>query len=93
MKTNEFDWKLSSPHGRIYTRDYQGDSYLDGAVLTRHGIVEVYSQGGPSQWPSSNLTFVWNGRCYVRGRNRRLTKRGLVTAADRFAREIVEQNP
>jgi hypothetical protein len=84
--TYEFSFGLKRPTGgRITRHKSEFGDYLDGSVLTPHGIVDTYSQQGD---PHTSLTFVWKGRGYVRNRNVTLTARGLVTAAARFAAEV-----
>ena len=85
----DLDYAVTRPSGRINWRGTAPDRYLDGSVLTPHGVVLTYSQGGGRRQRHS-MTFVWQGRAYVRARDQFLSARGLVTAADRFAREIVE---
>lgn len=60
--------------------------YLEGDVLTPHGIVSAYS--GPG---FSYLDFVWNGRFYRRTILRAYTAKGLARKARQFADEVVQE--
>lgn len=63
--------------------------YTDGEVLTEYGIVAVYAQGDENHWYGSRLDFVHGGRLYIRNfEKKRLTHRGLVRQAGKFAREV-----
>ena len=86
------DWtmKLSRPISRIRRMP---ENYLDGHVLTPHGIVSCYSQGSATDTPHTSLTVVINGRMYTRGFNRRYSTRGMVTLAARFAAELSRGKP
>jgi hypothetical protein len=84
-KQQDFSMKLTSPINRIWKHP---DGYFEGCVFTPNGIVNVYSQGGESETPSTNLDFVWEGRLHSRRIPRRFTRRGLVTVANRYAEEI-----
>jgi hypothetical protein len=87
------DWsmKLDRTIGRISTHD---DGYLYGVVITRDGVVDVYSQGGEDGMvPSTTMTFAMAGRMYSRTFKKRYSKRGLATVAARFAAEIAEGQP
>jgi hypothetical protein len=85
---SEWNIKIDRPFNRIFRHP---DGYLDGCVVTEHGIVQVYSQGSKLETPSTSLSFAFNGRFYCRSINRRFTSRGLVTKASDFAAEIVEK--
>jgi hypothetical protein len=92
--TEEWSWRVNQPVNRVW-RHKAG--YLDGCVITAHGIVSVYSQGGPglasADVPSTNLQVVHDGRLHTRTLPRSYTQRGLVTLANRFAEEITRSNP
>jgi hypothetical protein len=80
---------ISRPDGRRVSVHKEG--WTDGEVMTPHGFVTVYAQGDENNTYHSRLDFIWQGRLYMRNfQKRRLTPRGLVTAAARFADEIVE---
>jgi hypothetical protein len=69
------------------------NGWTDGAVSTVYGFVLVYAQGDAEHFHASRLDFIWHGRLYMRNfSKRRLSARGLVTAANRFAHEVVEGN-
>lgn len=59
------------------------DGYIDGPVVTLLGIVIAYTQENYTR-----LDFVWNNRLHVRTIDRRFSKRGLVTKAAQFAKEV-----
>lgn len=82
---NDFSMKLTAPINRVWKHPA---GYLEGCVFTPSGIVNVYSQGGDSEVPSTNLDFVWEGRLYSRRIDKRYSRRGLVTVAHRYAEEI-----
>lgn len=85
-KTTNWNAKLTSPWNRVWKHP---DGYLEGCVITPHGIVAVYSQGSATETPSTNLTFVYGGRVYQRTIPKRYTKRGLVTVANRYAGDVI----
>ena len=86
---NDWNMKVSEPWNRVFKHP---DGYLEGCVITAHGIVYVYSQGGMKDGikdvPHTTMQFVQGGRVYNRGIDKRYTKRGLVTIAHRFAKEV-----
>jgi hypothetical protein len=61
---------------------------MDGSVVTKHGIVEVYSQKGA---PYTYIQVVIGGRLYERTINKEYTERGLVTVAARFAAALKDK--
>lgn len=69
---------------------------LDGEVVTPYGIVRVWSEDWRNahtgkRYRTTGLRFVVDGREYhLIRRDRALRRRGLVTAAERFAREVVD---
>ena len=77
--------------GRVTTERTNSGDYNDGCVVTPYGIVSVYAQGGGNSFPHTRLDFGLGGRLYMEQRNVRLTKRGLATAAKRFAKRITEE--
>lgn len=80
------------PSGSRVTEREEG--WTEGVVSTVHGFVSVYAQGGEDSTYASRLDFIWRGRLYMRNYSKqRLSKRGLVTAADRFAHEIAAAAP
>lgn len=65
-------------------------NWVDGKVLTKHGIVTVYAQGDSLVEKLTTLDFIWKGFRHTRlFRDKRYSERGLVTQARRFADEIV----
>lgn len=89
-KQQDWNQKLTSPWNRVWRHPH---GYLEGCVITPHGIVAVYSQGGENEVPSTNLTFVYEGRVYSRTIPKSYTQRGLVTVANRYAQEVIEWHP
>lgn len=68
--------------------------WTDGHVVTPRGIVAVYAQGGDGHVNHTRLDFAWKGRLYMREMPKvRLSSRGMVSAARRFAQEVVDANP
>jgi hypothetical protein len=94
MKTYQYSLSVGSGFGRTELRQMQHRyaDWLDGEVITYHGIVSIYAQGDDEFRPSTQLTFVWKGRMHVKSYNKRYTQRGIVTLAKRFANEIVLSN-
>lgn len=62
---------------------YKRDGAREGVVLTKHGMVEVYSESGLTV-----LRVVRNGCAYREDRLKDYTKRHLVTLANRFAERV-----
>jgi len=91
VKTNEWNFRIAAPLNRVWKHP---SGYLEGCVITEHGIVSAYSQGGGEtlEEPSTTLQFVIGGRLYSRTLPRRYTPRGIVAVANRFAREIVNEH-
>jgi hypothetical protein len=87
MSTKQNDWsmKVERPLNRVWRHP---SGYLEGCVITEHGIVAAYSQGGENESASTNLQFVWEGRLYSRSIEKRYTARGLVMLANRYARDV-----
>lgn len=80
------EWKAGISNGIRTNQEYR---YHEGVVGTPYGFVWVYAQGCNKYAPSSRLDFIWNGRRHSRWfRNKRYSKRGLVTKARQFALEI-----
>ncbi len=82
--------------GRSYgcTENRNDNAWTDGTVVTNHGIVSVYAQGGDESFHYTRLDFAWKGRLYMRNfKNKRYSRRGLVTIATKFAAEIVKKSP
>lgn len=69
---------------RIQRHPCDGEWYFEGEVGTVFGFVTVMSQADLSRFD-----FIYKGRLYMRTLKRGLTKRGLATLANRFAKEIV----
>jgi hypothetical protein len=84
-KQSEWNMKVCNPLNRVWKHPH---GYLEGTVITENGIVSVYCQSGPDEVPSTNLSFVWEGRLYSRTISKSHTQRGLVTIANRYADEI-----
>lgn len=90
MKVRDSSWVPGRPMGRIETHQPYG--YDQGVVVTQFGYVSVYAQGARDSkgTPCTSLHFVWKGREYTRYITKRYTRRGMVTLADRYAREIAK---
>jgi hypothetical protein len=86
-RQTEWDMKITDPMNRVWKHPR---GYLEGCVITKHGIVSVYCQSGPDEVHHTALNFVHNGRLYSRGIDKSFTQRGLVTIANRFAHEVVD---
>ena len=74
--------------GRIRVERFSGGStYLDGTVLTDHGIVEVLAQGDEDNFCLTRLDFVKDGKLYIRSWKKRYARQYICTLAKRFAAE------
>lgn len=95
MKVSDESYSIPRPRSRIaITRLNHGETYLEGDVLTPHGIVSVYAQGDKTYKKTSRLDFILDGRCYTRTfHDVRYSVRGLVTKAAEFAAEIAKEPP
>lgn len=85
MTTYNYRERATRPHGHgVSSHVYSdGSLWFDGCVQTCHGFVRVYSQQGHTR-----LSIVHKGCLLDRFIERSYTARGLVTLADRFAREV-----
>lgn len=99
MSTSVTSYKVSRPSGRVSSDNSDVDGpYVarHGHVVTPNGIVMVHSTdyNNPHtklRYRTTHMSFVFEGRewsYFVKGVA--LSPRGLVTAADRFAREVVD---
>lgn len=80
-------WSISRPSGSIHEETTEFGNYRSGVVKTFHGIVAVYAQ---DERPFTRLTFLLNGQWFDRTINgKSYTARGLVTLANRYAKECV----
>jgi hypothetical protein len=79
--------RLDRPVGRMN----KCDGYIEGSVLTPHGIVTGYAQGSDTESHHTSLSVIVNGRMYTRSWPKRYSARGIVTLAARFAAEMAEQ--
>ncbi len=87
-KIDIFDNKMSllRPFSRI--KGSTIGNWFDGEVITKNGIVSVYSQEDYSK-----LDFAYKGKLYSRNYiNRGYSPQFLVTLADRFSEEIIKNN-
>ena len=86
MKTTESVWKVCRPDGYNLTEHKDGNyAWTSGTVRTQHGFVDVYAEAG-----FTRLSIIFDGYSVSRTFNRRYSKRGIVTLANRF---IEEQQP
>jgi hypothetical protein len=78
---------VDRPLDRVFT-DPRG--WRHGSVITSLGAVVVYADNRETTAkPCTSFDFVWQGRLYHRSiEGRVFTKRGIVTMAGRFAREV-----
>lgn len=81
-KIQENNWKVGRGFNRIRTRGTGDNKYLEGVVLTTHGIVCCYSQSDYSY-----VEIVIDGICHCRSWNYAMTARGLSGKAKAFAAE------
>jgi len=73
-----------------FTRWDNQEDYLTGARFTKHGIVEIYSQGHSGEhFELSRFDFVYKGRHYMRNFNKAFGKKGLARKATEFADDVV----
>lgn len=94
-KIKTFDDKINLPRSfsRIKIEKGNSSDWTDGEVVTPDGIVTVYAQGDNDSFYCSRLDFSHKGRLYIRHFNNiRYSPQFLVTAANRFAKEIVKNN-
>ncbi len=65
------------------------EDWTEGTVITKHGIVEVYTEGGEDVRGFTKVSVVHDGILRTRSvYDKRYTQRGLVTLANRYAEEI-----
>lgn len=85
MTTTEYRYKVSRPDGYGLEEHAKedGTKWIDGAVRTSKGYVRAYSQEG-----LTSVSIIHRGFDVTRTIRRGYTARGLVTLADRFAREV-----
>jgi hypothetical protein len=89
IETEEWSWSVKGKEHTSWIRDYQG--WTEGSIATEWGIVSVYSQGDDRFSHSTRMDIVHDGRCIARNiYGKRYSKRGLVTLAKRFAKEITQ---
>lgn len=84
MDFKDSSYKLSSSYSHITKHGRTSDDFfLSGCIITKHGIVSVYSQEGYSR-----LDFVVNGRRYIRESWEFAASKALTRRANRFAEEL-----
>lgn len=74
------------PHVMVTEQGEEPLSYRRGYITTHYGIVAFYDQPGDNA--HTRLEVVVNHRSHSRVIARTFTKRGLMTVAGRFAREV-----
>lgn len=84
MKVRDEVSKVSRPISYLTTN--QDGIVVSGVVLTKYAIVEIYHYHSGNAM--TTFTVVKDGLQHTRTANRRYTKRGLVTLANRFAKEV-----
>jgi hypothetical protein len=74
--------------------DGLSDYPMEGAVVTRHGIVYVRAVEEKKGWPNEKtvLLFAYGGFYYRRIIFKLYTRRGLATVARRYGEEIVRNH-
>jgi hypothetical protein len=88
MKIRDDRMALGHTVGRIYLRGDAPRQWLDGTVLTKHGIVDVQAEP-VKKW--SRFDFVWRGVLHMRTfEGGAATKRGLARVAATFAAAVAE---
>ncbi len=90
-KINTWDMKISNSFSHIREHKFKDDeSYLEGNVVTPHGIVEVYAQGNKNISFVTSLHAVHNGRYYAKTFDKkRYSRTYMVTLANRFMKELI----
>jgi hypothetical protein len=86
--TESFKITNNSVWSRLRDSEYQGETYVDGHVVTAHGIVNVYCEYRGKGYTSLEVGV--NGRVYRRTMQEPFSKRYLVTLARRFAEEMAK---
>ena len=90
MEIDDSSFSIGNGFSRIEIRH---EGWTDGEVVTPHGIVSIYAQGDKKYDCHTRLDFAHNGRFFVRFfSGKRYSKRGIVTKAKEFAREIINLN-
>ena len=87
-KFSDQSWKFARPYGHNEQRGTLPHVWLDGHVVTPHGVVCA----GTNLMPREGLTSLWmvhKGREYSRRFPKDYSKRYLVTLAVRFAKDVV----
>lgn len=79
-------FSLKRPFSRVYEYGEGDKLYLDGEIITPFGVVSVYSQKGYSKFDVAH-----GMRHYMRSSYRSYSRRGLVTQAMRFIKEIIRK--
>ena len=87
---NYFDDSVSLGQRSMSLITDRPEGWTEGVVHTPAGTVQVYAQGSAQESYHTQLHFAWEGRLYTRNfPKRRFSQRGLVTAAHRFAMDVV----
>ena len=93
MRISEWNWKVNIPCNRIgdFDSDNKKETWLNGTVVTKYGIVDVYSQGGKNITKVTTLGIVHNGIMRTRSIYKKYSAKYLVTLANRYAEEIFKE--
>jgi len=87
-----YDWRqtINSSIGRISIHGERGSRYYDGVVATRHGYVDVYSQGfeDETQTQASRYRAIIDGVEYTLREDVSRTRRGLAIMAGKFIERL-----
>jgi hypothetical protein len=81
------NWTLSKEHGAWECGS--GPTYDTGEILLRCGVVLAYAED-----KFTSLRIIRNGRVYYRAwHGKRYSRRGMVTKAREFAKDVARLNP
>ena len=85
-RDDEWSAKGSQYHSWCTAQGVNDTRFEHGAIITEYGIVEA------TIWVGCNcdLKFVYNQKVHARSFDKAYSRRGLITKAKQFAREIVQ---
>lgn len=85
----QYHFSIGKGFSRLEDRKLEGgESWIDGSVVTRFGIVLAYSQGDKKSFHHTSLEFAYKGFVQVRSFDKRYTKRGIARLAKQFAEDV-----
>lgn len=83
-KIRDESYKITHAHGLgLMSHTTARGNWTDGGVVTKFGIVDIYIDE-----ERARMDFVCRGRHHIRSVSKAVTKRGIVTMANRFAMQI-----